>query len=368
MLKFLHLPISFFIAVGLAIGTCHTNLFFLCTGLLFITVFFVKTQWSYKIFSALLFSIVLGYYLASLQRDNFDCFKSQINQQFFDITGTVVEYERIENSIFKHKLIIQASLLTNPNKQLLVNQKIAIYTQQYPRAYVGEQIILHNLRFNFSSDRHFQDYLIKNQLAASIFATSLDFKVLKTNNFFCLKQYKRRLLKKINLKMNTATKVMFNSIFAGYKNDHKTEFNLLKNEFQTWGIIHYLARSGLHLVIISAIWQTICTMIQIPALFSNLIVLIFMFLFCALTWPALPFIRALIMIACYRACHFLKLQVHLLHILNISCIYTLINNPISIFFLDFQLSFLLTYGLIFFNEISYMKNKQHANNSIDCRN
>lgn len=168
--------------------------------------------------------------------------------------------------------------------------------------------------------------------------------------------------------MSNSTKIMFNSIFAGYKNSHQNQFNELKNEFQTWGIIHYLARSGLHLVIISTIWQVICTILQIPIIFSNLIILLFMLLFYALTWSALPFMRALIMIVCCRICHALKLQVHLLHILNISCIFTLLNNPISIFFLDFQLSFLLTYGLIFFNEISYMKNKHFPKNSIDCKN
>lgn len=167
--------------------------------------------------------------------------------------------------------------------------------------------------------------------------------------------------------MSLPTKIMFNSIFIGHKNDHKSAFNQLKNNFQTWGIVHYLARSGLHLMIISTIWQTICTVLRIPITLSNLIILLFILLFWILTLSGLPFIRALIIIFCYRICHLLKLQVHLLHILNISCILTLVNNPISIFFLDFQLSFLLTYGLIFFNELSYVNNPPFSNKSIDYK-
>lgn len=368
MLKFIHLPISSYIVIGIAIGICVKNLILLALCLVFITIFFIKTQWSLKIFKTLLFSIVLGSLLARLQINYFNDFKSQINQKTFNISGTIIEYEKIENSFFKHKIIIQANLLKSLTKQMIVNKKFAIYTQKYPKLYLGDQVVLHNLKFNFSNDLHFEDYLIKNKLAASIFVNSLDFKVLKTRPEFLLNKYKLNLLKKINLKMSNTTKIMFNSIFAGYKNSHKAALNNLKNAFQTWGIIHYLARSGLHLVIISTIWQTICSVLQVPIIFSNVIILLFLLLFYVLTWSALPFMRALIMIICYRICHFLKLQVHLLHILNISCIYTLINNPISIFFLDFQLSFLLTYGLIFFNEISYMKNKPIPKNSIACKN
>ncbi len=367
MPKFINLPFSIYIVLGLVVGTCTTNLFFLSAALLFITGIFIKKQWPIKIFNTLLFSVILASYLARLQVNSFNDLKSQLNQKTFNITGTVIEYEKIEDSFFKHKIIIQASLLENQTQKIATNKSFAIYTQKFPRMYLGEQVVLQNLKFNFSNDLLFENYLIKNKLAASVFTNSLDFKILKDSPVFLLNKYKLSLLKKINSKMNDATKIMFNSIFAGYKNNHRSGTNRLKSDFQTWGIIHYLARSGLHLVIISTIWQTLCTVLKVPIALSNLVILLFMLLFYALTWSAIPFMRALIMIVCYRICNLLKLQVHLLHILNISCIFSLLNNPISIFFLDFQLSFLLTYGLIFFNEISYMKNKRFPKNSIACK-
>ena len=369
MLKRIHLPLSIYFVAGLVVGINLINFtpIKLCYFFLFITLVFIKKQWLLKIFNIVLFSIILGYGLANMQVNQFNDFKSQINHQTFSITGTVINYDKIEDSIFKHRLIIKTSLFSNHNQQLTASKKIAIYTKIFPKVFLGEEIIVNNLKFNFSNDQYFQDYLIKNQLAATAFVANLDFKVLKVISNFLLAKYKQAILKKINFKMNDSTKIMFNSIFAGYKNNHKNELNQLKNNFQTWGIIHYLARSGLHLVIISTIWQTICTILQIPIMFSNLIILLFMLIFYTLTWSALPFMRALIMIICCRVCQALGLQIHLLHILNISCILTLLNNPISIFFLDFQLSFLLTYGLIFFNEISYMKNKYLSKISIDCK-
>jgi ComEC/Rec2-related protein len=174
-------------------------------------------------------------------------------------------------------------------------------------------------------------------------------------------------MRKINSKMTLTTKAAFNSIFLGNKLWYKKELGKIKNNFQVWGLIHYLARSGLHLVIIATIWQSVCVMIQVPIIISNVVVLFFMIIFSLLSWPALPFIRAFIMLASYKLCNFFELQTNLLHILNISCILTLLNNPTSLFFLDFQLSFSLTYGLVLFNEISRIKNYNVLKSSIDSK-
>ncbi len=337
MLKRIHLPLSTYNVIGLIFGIYAINLdlIWLYCCLLLITIAFVKKQWSLKIFSALLF-------------------------------GTVVDYNKIDNSAFKYCLIINAASFSNQNKQINTDKLIAIYTKTFVPICIGEQILFKNLGFNFSGDHIFENYLIKNQLAANVFASELIFEKIKEAPITSLAKYKRTLLKKINYTMSNHTKIMFNSIFLGYKPECKNEMLQLKNEFQTWGIVHYLARSGLHLVIISTIWQTIGAILTVPIIYSNLITLFFMLLFYLLTWSGLPFIRALIMIAGYRICHFLELQVHLLHLLNLSCIAILVHNPIAIFFLDFQLSFLLTYGLIFFNEITRAQ-KTTPKKSIDYK-
>lgn len=355
MLKRIHLPLSTHSAAGLFFGICaiYINFILLCCCLLLITTVFIKRQWSLKIFSTLLLSIVIGNYLHQQQINEFHDFKSKVNLNSFNVAGTVVDYNRIDNSAFKYRLIFCTDLFENQNKKINANKLIAVYTKKLASINIGEQIILKDLNFNFSGETNFENYLIKNQLTASVFTSELSFEKTKLAPAWSFAKYRQMLLKKINYTMSDRTKIMFNSIFLGYKPENKNETLELKNKFQFWGIIHYLARSGLHLAIISTMWQTICTVLTIPILYSNLITLFFVLLFYLLTWSALPFIRALVLIACYRVCHFLEIQVHLLHLLNLSCIAILIYNPIALFFLDFQLSFILTYGLVFLNEITH---------------
>lgn len=360
MLKHPGSPFSTYIVVGLATGICFFNfkiglLLFILTSL----IVFIYQKISPTNFNLLLISLMSGYYLYHRQISIFHDFKNTINHKTFNVTGLVVDYEKTPGNLFKHKLTVQTTLFSNSNEKINLTKCICIYTQKFPTAYVGDEILLENLRFNFASNNHFEQFLIKNNIAATVFVTTLNFKkvacpsISRATTF--LKKYKRSILKKINLKMNHPTAAMFNSIFLGNKSCNKLEIVKLKHTFQTWGIIHYLARSGLHLVVIGAIWQILCNVLQIPFVLSNVIISLFMIIFCLLSWSALPFLRALIMIICYRICRFWKLQIHMLHLLNLSCIITLLHNPISIFSLDFQLSFLLTYGLIFSNELLSLK-------------
>lgn len=362
MLKHIDLPFSAYIVVGLVIGICFFNFKAgLVLSISTILVALIYKKISPKNFNLLLISIFIGYYLHHRQINVFHDFKNKANHKKFDVTGFILDYEKVPGNLFKHKLTIQTGLFSNFHEKHCWTKQIYIYTQNFPATYVGDEIVLENLVFNFSNNSHFESFLIKNNIAGTVFTKTINFKKLPKKNRcilntkFFLKKYKQSLLKKINQKMSCTTAAMFNSIFLGNKYYNKLEISRLKNSFQTWGTIHYLARSGLHLVIISAIWQVLCNLLQIPFILSHLIVLLFMLIFGILSWSALPFVRALIMIICYRICHFAKLQIHILHILNISCIATLLNNPIAFFFLDFQLSFLLTYGLIFFNEILSIK-------------
>lgn len=373
MLKDICLPFSIYLVIGVISGIYFFNFkkFYLLIILLSSLILFIYKNISIINFNLFLISILAGHCSYHKQISDFYRFKKQIDQKIFDITGKLVDYEKKPENFFKHKLTVQVELFSSQTEKLAVSKNIYIYTQKFPAVYVGEKIILENLRFNFPANKHFEQFLIKNNVAATVFIPTLNFKKIaspKNNLVTFLKKYKCNLLKKINLKMNSATKTMFNSIFLGKKTHNKTQFTALRDNFQAWGIIHYLARSGLHLVIIGAIWQFFCNALRLSFISSNIIILLLMLIFYLLSWQALPFIRALIMIVCYRICRFYQLQIHVLHILNLSCIIILLSNPIALFFLDFQLSFVLTYGLVFLNELSHLKRQLAPKYSIAYKN
>jgi len=366
MLQSIYLPHSTYLALGLVLGILFINYKLILISLILLSIGALKfKKITTVVLNFFLVGIFLGWALYKWQISNFEKFKQQINHQTFNVTGTVVDYEKNDLNRFKYKLTIRTTKFQNNNKTIHINKFLTIYTQKFPPIYVGEKVLLKSLNFNFATKNfYFENFLIKNQICATVFVPVLDFEKNKKHKTFSLERYKRNILKKINFKMDNPTKIMFNSIFLGNKNHDRIMLNKIRNKFQTWGIVHYLARSGLHLVIINIIWQNLCNILQFPSITCNIMILLLMLAFAILSWTALPFLRALIMIIGYQICHLGLLQIHLLHILNISCILMLIYNPISIFFLDFQLSFLLTYGLVFLNELSYMKSKTLPKHSV----
>jgi competence protein ComEC len=125
--------------------------------------------------------------------------------------------------------------------------------------------------------------------------------------------------------------------------------------FKLWGLSHYLARSGLHLVIIAALWYFILTILGFSYFLRNIVITIFILIYHILTLASIPFIRSLYMFIFYKICIFFDWQINALHLLNLTTFIILLLNPIQLFFLDFQLSFGLTYALIW---ISYVPSRK----------
>ena len=357
MVKRFHLPLSSFIVIGLIAGVCSA--LFEIPLFLAIAIFSPYKKDSEllnKKLLAIFMSTIIGSFLYQQEASSFNNFVHQINHKTFNVLGTVTDYTKLESNLFRHRLTIRIKLLCDKKETMSAKKTIYVYTRKFPRAYINNLILMKGIFFKFPKNNNFQDFMIKNKIAASVFVNELEFeKINSRQGSSSATSYKNFIAHKIGSKMSSTCKTMFNSIFLGNKAWNKSELDKVKNNFQVWGLIHYLARSGLHLVLIAAVWQTLCNLIQVPILISNLIILFFMFIFTFLSWTALPFIRALIMLTVYKTCNLLEVQINLLHILNLSCIITLLFSPISLFFLDFQLSFALTYGLVLFSEITRIK-------------
>ena len=260
----------------------------------------------------------------------------------------VGEYEAIDQSIFKHRLLMKVYLLDN--YQFSKPIQIYVYTKHFPKTYCDDLIIINGLKIKIDQP----SFLSKQGIIGSAFVTELEFKKISGTNQISIARHKARIFRTITSKMSPVTKSMFGSIFMGKKQSRKS-FAEIRSNFQTWGITHYLARSGLHLTIIGAMWQTACKIFGLPLLPSNLLVMFFLLMFSVLSWTAVPYLRALTVILLYQICRFLNLQTHLIHIISLSCILLIIANPISPLALDFQLSFALTYAIAFLNQLTRTK-------------
>lgn len=163
------------------------------------------------------------------------------------------------------------------------------------------------------------------------------------------------LLNVLKQRMSPRTFSFFSSLFLGNKLYYESELSTVKEEFKLWGLSHYLARSGLHLVLFVIIWELLLKLLPIPWFFKQYILLFFVLVYWLLSWMSVSFLRAFITFIFYKAYSLLLFPINGLHLLSLVTFLVLVLNPLHLFFLDFQLSFGLTFALIWFNAITHAR-------------
>lgn len=121
------------------------------------------------------------------------------------------------------------------------------------------------------------------------------------------------------------------------------ENDFIKRLFEEWGIGHYLARSGLHIQIISKILAIIVLFFGFTQTTSFLIQVIFLLFFYIISFSSVSFFRSLIMFFVYGFFYFFfKIKTTSLHTVSFALIGTLLYNPFLFLELGVQLTFLVT--------------------------
>ena len=236
------------------------------------------------------------------------------------------------------------------NKNLLIYSKKSIGN-------VGDKIQLSNCTITKPKCKEFEKYLQKEKVDGTIFIGNRRLKISRGNTLSINKSThdtKNRVVERIGKKLDPETCSLFSSIFLGEKSRCNKEYNEFRNEFKKWGLSHLLARSGLHLIIFLLSITILLTLVQVPIYLQTIIQSIALLIYYFLSWPSTSFRRAALFFAFWQICHFFELQKNYLHILNLTCILSLLINPYLLFFLDFQLSFGLTYALALLVESNYL--------------
>lgn len=158
--------------------------------------------------------------------------------------------------------------------------------------------------------------------------------------------------------LSEPARTLYGSIFLGI--DKVLPSNPLKRSFNQWGIVHYLARSGLHIMIFVFIWKMIfyCFFGVRRTWFYFVFPFVFIYVLC--TPSSISFMRGVCSFFFLIGALFLQRPYHMPHLLVCLAAIFLTCNPYSMFFLDFQLSFGLTYALLCLQEAyytTYVQNK-----------
>ena len=118
-----------------------------------------------------------------------------------------------------------------------------------------------------------------------------------------------------------------------------------------WGIVHYLARSGIHVVLTVSCWELVMRFIPLHFFIKQLILILLILVLHLFTWPSISFMRAVTTFLLSKGCTLSSLAFQPIHILSLTTFFTLVAYPLYLFSLDFQLSFGLTFVLAWLYEV-----------------
>ncbi len=275
-----------------------------------------------------------------------------------NIRGCIMELNEPKQRFFKNSVTLNTYLIHKDKEWKPVNAKVQIYTDSINKFLVGDTIEIKDIIFKKPIDPSFNFYLMKQGITATTHQKNLEFKLihrpklsLQRAVFYSKKNIFERLKKKISPNVFP----LVSSVFFGLKSGRKHFLDRLKELFKAWGILHFLARSGLHLVIFIFLWNIIIRFIPIAFIFRQILFIFLGAIYCGLTWTSIPFIRAISIFFLYKIGPLLNARTNTTHLLAIICLMMLLNNPSLLFFLDFQLSFGLTFALAWFGQLKLQK-------------
>lgn len=233
---------------------------------------------------------------------------------------------------------------------------LELHLRHYTAIQVADTILLCNTIFTPSTGSY-RKICVRNNIVATAFCTKLHYHLIKRPLYSVQRSVhmlRNNTLTKIRNKMTSATHNLFSSIFLGVP---LPQSNLLRTHFIYWGIVHYLARSGLHLVLFLLMWRMIMQTLPIPWLMRHIAMTFFILLYLLLSWTSVSFNRACSLFFLSQICNILSVRIHQGYLLALTTFLILTYNPSHIFFLDFQLSFGLTAALAITSAIRRYKTR-----------
>ncbi len=275
------------------------------------------------------------------------------------VVGTITNITHLESGRSKQMILIDVhKIIHSNNVETLVGETIQIYTQKKATFDVQDTVQIDSIQIKKPANIDFDTYLAKENISASVFIPVCKYTLLEHPESSFLRWFfyiKQSLFNQCRKKLSHQTFALFSSVFLGNRIAGKKEMESPKESCKTWGISHYLARSGLHLVIFVFVWNLILCLFPISFYIKQFLLLMICTLYFILSWTSISFIRAFVTFIFYKICILLDIPINCFYLLTLVCFLILFFNPMQLFFLDFQLSFGLTFALAWYNQVQTQK-------------
>jgi|GEM_PF-2881933 len=351
----------FFTAIGVTVGillywytTSVMQLFLLAMFWLGASVAFFPGASINQRFYVFLLPILLcifGFFSAYKQNQEFLRKQRQISPGSISVRGVVYDIEKTKNPIFPYEVTIRTNeCALQDGEWFSCVSCMKIMTKRYGSFSVDDTVELSGLASN-KVDQSFGYFLMKEDISIYVFVPYLR-SVILSRPYYSIRRlfYRKRgaLYQEIKKTCSDRTMIFFKMLFLGKKERHSDEAAAIDDYFKRWGIMHMTARSGMHMTL----YVLLCTMLlqffPLPFVLKQMMLVLSSILYALFSYPSVSFLRALATSFGIIVCHCITRRSDFLHVTLVVYIIQLLINPITLFFLDFQLSFLLTIGIGFF--------------------
>lgn len=252
---------------------------------------------------------------------------------------TVISYQHIPHLFMPHRLIVCLHEYHSPC--------LMIHTHKNYQFLVGSTINIENITIK-PPKKEFAFFCQRNGFVGSICQPHFSYTLINYPNYSLyrtLNTIRHSIIHTFKKQLSPRSFILFSALFLGATDEIKQELKPLNSVFQRWGIVHYLARSGLHVMLVTLIIEWLISCFLLPLTISRIFVILIGLFYWICSWPTISFYRALLLFCITHLCIMQRTFFHFFHFLCIICIVFLLSNPLHIFFLDFQLTFGLT-GLL----------------------
>lgn len=340
--------------------------------LLYQIIPYFRGSYSKAIYWGLLLNLSLflsGYYLTFKKSANND--NSSLSKSGF-VCGTLSEQPKQSEKSVKTTLDITAIKVNN--QWISTNGRVVLYFQKDKRSLSlqnGDNILFEPVLQEIENagnpkEFDYKQYFAFHLITHQAYLKSQKWQLLSKsddNTLFLFSQKIRNKLLNILKKygFNGETFAVTSAITVGYVNELDAE---VKKAYSSSGAMHILSVSGLHVGVVYVVIDFLLLFMKRKKLLRILkafIIVAFLWFYALLTGMSPSVLRATAMFSFVVVGKALNRQTNIYNTLSSSAFILLIINPLMLFDVGFQLSYLAVVGIVFFQPLIYkniyVKNK-----------
>lgn len=259
----------------------------------------------------LLFISIFAFFLIDFK-------KHTLTDKIISGIGVITDYIEIPDNSFPHEYTIKLDTIFLGNNTQSNRQKLVIKTKEKADVDVGDAVFIEQMHVKpFRSQEQALFYWRNNRLA-TVYQEQFTGKLIDRpswsfNRFLVTRRNK--LISELRSKLSPPAFALYTTLFFGRKlglyETHDEQYQL----FQNWGIVHYLARSGLHVALLVSLWRYVIFILPLPFAIKELILLLCIIFYSFISWGSISFLRAFCMFAFHWYCRVNLRASHGLYIL-----------------------------------------------------